>query len=202
MSELNVNVKCLTVRELHQALAQRGLDISYSSLSELLNTGDIAEQLAITGGGNARQILPETCDILTEFWPLYREKRGRLPQAPDLLRSFLRMRGDDSLVPVREFALSPKPPSGNGAILKPDLKDTIFEQGGEAIELLRRLVAAVEARQSKQTPVDRWIGAEEAMALLHCSRRALGRRVRPVARETWSYLDIQAYMRRRRELGV
>ena len=80
------------------------------------------------------------------------------------------------------------------------LAEAFRDAGGEGIGLLRRLVEAVEARQTEQQG-DRWIGAEEAMQLLYCSRRALGRRVRPVAKETWSLLQIQAYMRKRRERG-
>jgi hypothetical protein len=84
--------------------------------------------------------------------------------------------------------------SGNGTALAAVLK----ESSGEAIDLLRRLVVAVE-RERAEVAEDRWIGAEEAMKLLSCSRRALGRRVRPVMRETWSFLEVQAFMRAKRE---
>src|SRR5262245_47453935 len=112
------NLTHLTVREVADALKQRDVGLSYSSLSELLNTGDIAEQLRIEGGGNARKILPDVVDILANFWPVYKQNRGRLPQAPDMLRSFLHRSEPGALVPtappvpavaVRQIAQTPNP---------------------------------------------------------------------------------------------
>ncbi len=79
----------LTVRELSESLKLRGVEMSYSSLSELLNTDDIAAQLHIEGGGNARRILPDVVDVLAAFLPHYRQAKARLPQAASMLRAFL-----------------------------------------------------------------------------------------------------------------
>ncbi len=95
----------LTTKELHQALQQRGVEIAYSSLSQLLTTGDVAEQLGVAGGRNARRIQPAVIGLLAAFLPLYRVSKGTLPQAPSMLRSFL-ARNDAGAVPSPSGALA------------------------------------------------------------------------------------------------
>ena len=101
------NLSALTVRGLQGRLTESGLDLSYETLSKFINAGDVAEQLQISGGKNGRQIPPDAAVVLTAFWPRYKEKRGTLPQAPDMLRAFLSAAPDASaLAPVRQYAIT------------------------------------------------------------------------------------------------
>ena len=101
----------LTLRELRERLKSFGVEITYDYLSQLLNTGDIAAQIGVGGAANARRISPDAVPLLAEFLPLFRENRGRLPQAPAAMQNFLAARQDRGSLSVRENCRTPEPPA-------------------------------------------------------------------------------------------
>ena len=54
-------------------------------------------------------------------------------------------------------------------------------------------------QESRPALEDRFLNREQAAELLACPPGAVGRRVRPVMANTWSFLDIQAFMVEARE---
>jgi hypothetical protein len=68
------------------------------------------------------------------------------------------------------------------------------------------LVNAMASRvqEAKLLPAreDRFLNRTEAAKLLACKPGAVGKRVEPVSRETWSYLMIQDFMAEKREKAV
>lgn len=149
--EITETLQTLTVRELSEALKQRGVEISYSSLSELLNTDDIAEQLRIQGGGNARRILPDVVEVLAAFLPQYRSAKARLPQAASMLRAFLSLAdGTNSetgtaLAPVPQFA---------GTLVPVDPVRLAREQGrAQGLAMNERVLTAKQAAELLQISV-------------------------------------------------
>ena len=109
---MNDNLHTLTLSELRQRLEERGTTMALSSLSEFVQSGDISEQLRVGGTSGRREFLPDSVDILAAFFPEYKRAKGRLPQAAEMLRSFLKG-GNDSetaLVPTAStFSEPPKP---------------------------------------------------------------------------------------------
>jgi hypothetical protein len=175
------NLTYLTIREVADALALRDVKLSYSSLSELLNTDDIAEQLGVQGGGNARKILPGVVDILADFWPQFKANKGRLPQAARMLKAYLQLRQDSSsealvpvpppgsLVPVQQFAHTPEPQpnpmeiaavQGRAQGLAMTEKVLTASEAAEhlkiSVRLLRKSIPAYR-RFGKQASGDRWL---------------------------------------------
>lgn len=142
----------LSLSQLRETLETRGIGMSLSALSEFVKTGDIAELLRVGGKGNRLEFLPETVDILAEFFPRYKEAKGRLPQAPAMLRSFL------------------KPDNSTALVLSPASVPQITETP-KAEE--RRGRAEGLARE------DAIFTAEEASSFLRVSERQLRRYVKP-----------------------
>ena len=99
------NSETMTLKQLWEALDARGAGISYTSLSELINAGDIAEQLGVTGGGNRRAFHREVADILTAFLPQFRQVKGKASQVPDMLRAFL-TKSKSALIPIAVSQIS------------------------------------------------------------------------------------------------
>lgn len=98
----------LSLSDLHQTLNQRGIAISYTSLSEFISADDIAEQLQSKNVRNRKEFPKEAADVLAAFLPEYREVKGRLPQAARLLRSFLNNRNMSRQALPSEIAETPK----------------------------------------------------------------------------------------------
>lgn len=96
-SAVSVNRETLSLQQLHAALKERGLPIGYSTLSDFLGTGDIAEQLGISGSGSRRSIHPDIVDVFAAFYPEFKAAGGKVPQAPAMLRSFLKQRNSTDL---------------------------------------------------------------------------------------------------------
>lgn len=82
----------LTLKAVLDALKERGVEIGYSTLSELIATGDIAQQLGAGGDGSKREFHADVVEVLAAFLPAFKEWGGKRPQAPDFLRGFLRQR--------------------------------------------------------------------------------------------------------------
>lgn len=185
MTQTLSEVQTLSLRDLHQALNDRGVKISYSALSELIGTGDITEQLMIEGGGNGRRIQPPVVGILAEFLPRYRGAKGRLPQAPDMLRAFL-VRGNPES-------------NGSGALVHqapavpmplPDLERLCVALERAERTLLSSLEAHTRVLSALPAPEDALLSAEAVRALVpmsaawlkvnvpsvKCGRRRLWRR--------------------------
>jgi hypothetical protein len=143
----------LSLRELHELLNQRGINVSYSVLSSFLNFDkDIANLLGVSGGKNLRKVPAQSVDILAAFWPLYQEAGGQKPKAYALLRRVM-----DSGSLVRQTAeLAPIEP---GSLVR-----GTEEQRGRAEGLARE---------------DEVFTAEEASAFLRVTQRQLRAYVKP-----------------------
>jgi hypothetical protein len=170
----------MTLKELHAGLAERGVAISYSALSEFVGTDDIADQLQVTGSGSRREFLPDALDVLASFLPEYRQAKGRLPQAGGMLRSFLKQTNPDggALVPTSRQALAAR-----------------FSETPELAALagsVQQLVCALT--EKLPPPDDSLLTADQAAQLLACSPATVRKRVKPVLRGRWRRSDVLRYI--------
>ncbi len=206
---LSVAPDTLSLKALHERLQARGAEMSYKVLSEFVGTGDgtssVAELLGATGGRKA--FPPAAADVLAAFLPVYKEKRGRLPQLPHLLREFLSAKlnyeftgsgeslivggaGKAELVPAEDGGEPPRNP------LAPLLRMLAPLAGLPAV--MQDLASAIrEMRQDREqgraaapAPVqDRLLTPMQAAALLACKPRSVGNRVPPVERNPSRYRE-------------
>lgn len=193
----------LSLRDLHAALEARGVAVSYKTLSEFTGTGDVGELLGAGGGANRRTFPTAAADVLAAFLPRYKEARGRLPQAPEMLRAFLRSSSGELVNPAGGE-------DGTGlvrattATLPATLREfTSSGEPGTARELLgalRDLAAAVRAQTERQQAqpagADRALTRHQAAELLACSPRAVGRYVEalPGRRNVFRESDCRRYL--------
>ncbi len=190
----------LSLRDLHGALEARGVAVSYKTLSEFTGTGDVGELLGAGGGANRRTFPPAAVDVLAAFWARYKEARGRLPQAPEMLRAFLRSSPE---------LVNPAEGEGGGALVRAataTLPATLREftgsgEPGTAAELLgalRDLAAVVRAQTERQEaqppPADRALTRDQAAELLACSPRAVGRFVPALRPSVFRESDCRRYL--------
>ena len=70
-----VDSEPISLKDLHAALETRGVSRPYSSLSQFLALGDIAEQLGAGGKGNRREYPPETVGFLAVLIPEFKSKK-------------------------------------------------------------------------------------------------------------------------------
>ena len=166
--------KYLTLKQLHAALMEQGVNISYSSLSVLINTGDVADQLGVTGAKNARKILPDAVQVLTAFLEHFRQAHGTRTQVADMLRAFLQphVAGNGALVPVNPV---------HEVARTCDPIELAWEQG----------------RASGLASVERILTAKEAAEILQVSVSQLRRFVPPYRRigkssrgDRWRWSDL------------
>ena len=151
----------LTLSKLLAAIKERGVDMSLSTLSEFMSSGDFAEQLGAGGDGSRREFHPAVAVVFAEFYREFQQARGKKPQAPDMLRSFLkqRMSPGNGLVPVKKAVVS-----DNSESMKPEH------------------VAAVQGRAQGLAMTEKVLTAKEAAAVLHISTRLLRKTVKPFRR--------------------
>ena len=109
---LSPNAETLTLRGLCDGLNARGVPIGYTALSELIASGDMAAQLGMAGTSGRREFPAAALDVLASFLPVYREAKGRAPQAPNMLRAFLGQSEGNQIVPsptLSALSETPKP---------------------------------------------------------------------------------------------
>ena len=156
----------LTLSELRQRLEDRGIKMALSTFSEFVQSGDISEQLQVGGTSGRREFLPDTLKILTAFFPEYKKAKGRLPQASEMLRSFLKGRknSETSLVPgSSSFSEPPKPDALQIARAQGHAQQDKVFTASEAAEFLRVTVPMLRKygpkpfkRFGKSPKADRW----------------------------------------------
>jgi hypothetical protein len=152
-------LQTLSLSELRETLEARGVSLSLSALSELIRTGDIGELLHIGGKGNRKEFPPDAVDVLAAFWPRYKEANGRLPQAPAMLRGFLKQENSGliALVPAAS-----------------EFSETLKLADGAALDRhTQALVRHAEALEALPAPDDRLLTLKEAHALYGVSLAAL-----------------------------
>ena len=102
----------LSLRELHELLNNRGIEVSYSSLSALLAYEGMGELLEVSGGKNLKRFPLKSADILLDFWPVFQEAGGRKPNAVAILRRVLErgswVRGSGELITGGAASLVPR----------------------------------------------------------------------------------------------
>jgi len=152
------DTETLTLKQVAEALNERRVEISYSSLSKLIQVGDIAEQLGINGGRDGRHFPPGAVDDLANFLPQYRAAKGTSSQAPDMLRSCL-ARARALTVPVRQLA-----------------------QTGEPVANPIAVAEAQGRAQGWTLGLERSMTANEAAAYLQIGVRTLRKYVKPYIR--------------------
>lgn len=167
----------LSLRALHEALAQRGVEISYSGLSELVNTGDVAAQLHAGGAGNRRQFPALAADVLAAFLPAFKDSAAKKPQAPDLLRRFLAAPG--SAVP--ETAELVKAGTGSDT-WPPSVRGGSLAVRGTDEPADALAVAEAQGRAQGLAQSERVLTAAEAAEVLSVSVRQLRETVKPFRR--------------------
>jgi len=155
-------LEALSLRDLHAALEARDVAVSYKTLSEFTGTGDVGEQLHAGGGANRRTFPTAAVAVLAAFLPRYKEAKGRLPQAPEMLRAFLRSSSGE-LVNQKDTGAEGE---AGAALVRvgSSVPDTLLREftgtgepestAGELLGALRDLAAAVRAQTEAQPPPD------------------------------------------------
>ena len=93
----------MTLLQVHAAIKERGIELGYSSLSELLKVGDALDQLNVGGTRGKREFPAETVDILVEFLPEFRRADTKNSKFAEELKKFLRRRNRAARpAPIRE----------------------------------------------------------------------------------------------------
>lgn len=82
----------MTLKTVHAAINERGIEMGYSTLSELLAVGDAMTQLNVQGTRGKREFPAETVDILVEFLPEFRRGDSKNSKFAEELKKFLRRR--------------------------------------------------------------------------------------------------------------
>lgn len=181
----------LTVKEMAERLKAAGIEISYKTLSDLLNTGDIGEQLGITGDRNARHIPAVAVQLLIEFIPQYRENKGRLPQAAAMLRNFRELLNSQTSGEVEQITSTSQLLSVRSSAAVTSLPPA---------DLMERYVTALtrHADRLEQTsaPDDAFLTAEQAARLLACKPDKIARYVKGIEgrRGVWRRSDVLEYI--------
>ncbi len=158
MTQLEPFQQFLTLKELHQALQARNVEISYSALSLLLNTGDIASQLHVGGVGNRREFLPATVEVLAAFLPLFRQAEGVTKSAaPEFLRRFLQQEKSSSGAEIVSQISVQREPGGDSKTADP------------------MEIAAAQGRAQGLASADEVMTAKEGAAFLRLSVRQFRR---------------------------
>ncbi|MES2464991.1 MAG: hypothetical protein V4671_30870 [Armatimonadota bacterium] len=110
----------------------------------------------------------------------------------------------------------PEEGGGAGAVPVPDTQELVADRNPDSAilnpsspqmtaamdYLANALVSRVQEAKLLPAREDRFLSREQAAELLACEPGVVGRRVKPVSRETWSYLMIQDYMTDQREKAV
>ena len=176
----------LTYTRVHEALTADGLRMPKSTFLALMATGDIAEQMGVTGSGNRKGVPAASVELLRTFLPLYISAGSTPRAAPNLLRAHIQGRPPDAPPLVSE---NREP--------RNETSDIIPAALGQVAMLNARLGELVEAvsHAALSAPTeDRLIGGEEASELLHCRPRAVSRYVRPVRPGVFRRSDILRYI--------
>jgi hypothetical protein len=169
--------KPLTLGELHQALStgEDAVKVGYSTLSEIVATGDIKEQLKVRTVSGRLEFSTDVVLILRQFWPVYKHLGGKRANAPDILRNFLASRSD-----VSETSKGMVRSAGFGVSETSNI--------APLVAVLEKLVTRLEP------PQDRLLTSDGAAVLLSCKPRSVGRYVRPVRPGRWRESDILRYI--------
>lgn len=161
----------MTLRDAANALRAQDVEIGYSTLSELLKTGDIAQQLGLGGAGNRREIHPDAVAVLAAFLPEFRAAGGKTPQAPAMLRGFLRQRAEGLvLAGTTDLVISE-----TANMMSETAKPRFLESDPAHL-------AAVQGRAQGLAQTERVLTAREAADVLHVSVRMLRKTVKPFRR--------------------
>lgn len=76
----------LSLKALHTALTDLGVEIPYSSLAQFIGMGDIAEQLGVGGKGNRREFPRWAVNFLADFLAWYTTAGIKKELAPNAVR--------------------------------------------------------------------------------------------------------------------
>jgi hypothetical protein len=155
-----MDTSTLSLRELHELLNQRGIEVSYSTLSAFINyDADIANLLGVSGGKNLRKFPTHAVDVLATFWPIYQEAGGQKPKAYALLRR---------VVDGGSAVLGSLEPSGS-----------LVRQTVEPGSLEVRQTEELRGRAEGLASTDEVFTAEEASVFLRVTQRQLRVYVKP-----------------------
>ena len=183
-----METKTLSLQSLYDQLKPRGLKMAYSTLSQFMGYGDIADQLGVGGKGNRREFPAWTLDFLADFLPWYEKSKLNKELAPDAMRHRMtQFFSSHKAITVGESVSdSEVMPSYEVSTL------TELPVRGGTIAILEHLADVLEGRRG---PIpDRLIGRELAAELLHCHSVSVGRYVKPVRKGVWRESDIFAYI--------
>lgn len=155
----------ITLKQFHEALEAMGFEIGYSTLSAFVKTGDIAQQMGARKSQNRLEFPVSSVQMFAEFLPEFKAAKGKLPQAPDMFRSFLKHKNSHSI-------------QLNGP------------QNGVSLDLMRipeqpvpvMAIAEAQGRAQGLAQSERVLTAKEAADLLHISVRMLRRTAKPYRR--------------------
>lgn len=78
----------LTLTQLHARLQDAGVEIAYSTLSEIIKIGDTFEQLGGGGTGSKRSFPAAAANTLVEFFPIFRSRKVPYKEFANELRRF------------------------------------------------------------------------------------------------------------------
>ena len=187
----------LSLKNLHAALEERGVSRPYSSLSQFLALGDVAEQLGAGGRGNRREYPPETVDFLAVLIPEFEGKKLHKDHAPGFVRH--------RLAQLRQ--------SHNSITVVPDAYDIISSEDFVSSELapipsqallgMKQTMDEFTAAVKDIAPVreDRLLTRAQVAELLACRPRSVSRYVRPVRRGVFRWSDVMEHIKELKQVG-
>lgn len=172
----------MTLTAVHQGLAERGIVVPYSSLSQFIALGDISNQLEVGGKGNRREFPAGTVEFLAALLPRWEQAKLSKDHAPAFVRHQLaELRGSGNAIAKSSEVLAL-------AELRPQAHLP------DALELAREYGRAVQ---------DRLLDAAGAAEYVGVSRRSLRRHFPPSFRigaspvgDRWRVSDLLAGPRR------
>lgn len=181
--------KTLSLSGLHAALAEKGIKVALSGLSDLLNEGEgdeqVATQLGVSRAGNKLAIPEIALDVLTGWWPMFQASGGRKPKAPALLKRYLdhlRTGGTGDSLVQNSFGLS-ETKNGNS--------------GNEIADALEKVVTAVEAIRAGVVR-DRALTKTQAAQIMGVAEGSVTRHVPSLTPGHVSEIHVQEWLAARR----
>lgn len=157
----------LTLMQVHRAVQEGGIEIAYSTLSELLKVGDTSSLLGGGGTGGKRSFPPTAPTILVEFIPLFKREGHKNQRFAEELRRWLAEREpvavpEESSVVVAETGLVRQAPLDESE--------------------MAMLLARVQGYEQGLAETDEILTAAQAAKMLHCSTKTLRKSLPPVRR--------------------
>lgn len=188
----------LSLKGLHAALEERGVRVPYSSLSQFIALGDIAEQLGVGGKGNRREFPPEAAEILAVVLPKFEAAKLGKDHAPAFVRHQIHhFRGSENSITPTPTPLDAPDDVNYEVMVTSELvpRELVPISSQEILEIGRAIQEFIAAVKDL-APVreDSTLNRRQAAVLLTCAPSSVSRFVRPLRRGVYRRSDVMRYI--------